>query len=65
MPLVIPKLTSSKIAKIKSIFEDLYGIPLILGAIDGSHIIHHCSKSRYKVVLLPQGILLHFDPRHS
>jgi hypothetical protein len=38
MPLVIPKLTSSRIAKISVDFESLHGISLILDTIDGSHI---------------------------
>ena len=38
MPLVISKLTSSRIAKISVDFENLHGIPLILGTIDGNHI---------------------------
>jgi hypothetical protein len=38
MPLVIPKLTLFRIAKISVDFESLHGIPLELGAIDGNHI---------------------------
>ena len=37
MPLMIPKLISSKIAKIKANFESLHGTPLVFGGIDGSH----------------------------
>ncbi len=38
-PLVIPKLIKDKIKEIIASFENLHGIPYILCAIDGSHII--------------------------
>jgi hypothetical protein len=37
-PLVIPKLTKTKIKEITTGFERLYEIPYILGAINGSHV---------------------------
>jgi hypothetical protein len=36
---MIPKLTKNKIKGIIVGFESLHGIPYILGAIDGSHIL--------------------------
>jgi hypothetical protein len=38
-PLVIPKLIKDKIKEIVASFESLHGIPYILHAINGSHIL--------------------------
>ncbi len=38
-PVVIPKLVKDKIKEIDASFECLHGIPYILHAIDGSHIL--------------------------
>jgi hypothetical protein len=64
-PLVIPKLTRDKIKEIIVGFENLHGIPYILGAIDGNHIpivapkvdpkSHYCQKGFYSTLI--QGIV--------
>ena len=60
-PLLTPKLTSLRIAKISANFESLYGILLILGVIDGSHIsiiapkvdmtFYYCRKGFYSSLI--------------
>ena len=58
-PLVFPKLTLSRMKQIALKFESLHGIPYILRATDGSHILinvpsinlasYYCRKGFYSV----------------
>jgi hypothetical protein len=56
-PLVIPKLIKDKIKEITASFENLHGIPYILRAIDGSHIL-------IVKLLLKMVNLFHIDSRN-
>lgn len=64
-PLVIEKQTASTLRRIAAEFEELRGIPYVIGAVDGSHILiivppldpisYYCRKGFYSALL--QGVV--------
>jgi hypothetical protein len=62
-PFVIPKLIKDKIKEITISFENLHGIPYILGVIDGTHIPIVALKIDPKSYYY-QSVLLHIDSKN-